>query len=896
MIQDIIELGNFGQSLQKKKLSAYFARNIISITKINKVIRDLSDRIYRLSSDTEREVKEEVSKSFGQIFELCIKKNDEQNSKNTKEKLKKKYTLFNADKEKLKEEERKNEGIDIDYFQSYFLPVIKNYLQNEESFYILYNCFKLSLLFNNSNYDDYYNIIIDEMLRIITNIGKNSDDYINQEYEDNQNKIDKQDKIKSLSISPSKTKGKKYLLKKNTFLNDLQIKFKSNKTDEQPDIVVSFNLSIDLNKLLKLLKKLISRNTDSIKAEKLKIASRVLKNKFLKPCLLIKDYFLYIDIFYDNQSDKDDDILFFIDKFIEQYNKYNSYSEVKINNIKNKQGSDYFSNINTLLECIPNNVIRLKYDFFIKNIYPLYLDQFNKIPLSNSTILIEILNSFKALLSSIEEESDLCQLVFNLIYNNQQSITFLFERFSDWRELDALVSLLSTSTKLFDNESFLDNIIKYNKAFFNVEENKIISNKSESMPLITSSSSGLKSSNDKIIEVTQKSNKQYKNTKYICIHIDLDISLIKVSSNKHRDDIILYLQKFFLKNSFYEQRHIIYFFEKIIQNFSFNFFNVTGLSNIFFELLLNGCFEIRLLLLDFSMKLYPILMEQDNLKTDYEKSINSLRLLLKSNELTVYKQSRLKKMIEKYDKFKINILTLNFDQIIKEDCEKYYDISAFLENRNCHFLFISNKTHSNNPTSSNSSFHSKSLKGSSNEVRNSCGSMTLNSIQLKKFKAIDNTKDCIITPRATVKSMSKMNTNHLKSPEEKINSERNRHFSPQISLNPISSLKTYSVKKQSLNNEPRPNNNDVLSSQNFDLLKYKVASYNKSILNKQAINEKLDKPVKIVSVMSNYNSSNVPNKKNVGKLMEMKETNLLSKAIPSSTKNVNYYTKEAKYK
>ena len=155
MIQDIIELGNFGQSLQKKKLSAYFARNIISITKINKVIRDLSDRIYRLSSDTEREVKEEVSKSFGQIFELCIKKNDEQNSKNTKEKLKKKYTLFNADKEKLKEEERKNEGIDIDYFQSYFLPVIKNYLQNEESFYILYNCFKLSLLFNNSNYDDY---------------------------------------------------------------------------------------------------------------------------------------------------------------------------------------------------------------------------------------------------------------------------------------------------------------------------------------------------------------------------------------------------------------------------------------------------------------------------------------------------------------------------------------------------------------------------------------------------------------------------------------------------------------------------------------------------------------------------------------------------------------------
>ncbi len=67
------------------------------------------------------------------------------------------------------------------------------------------------------------------------------------------------------------------------------------------------------------------------------------------------------------------------------------------------------------------------------------------------------------------------------------------------------------------------------------------------------------------------------------------------------------------------------------------------------------------------MKIYTVLIEQNNLKDDYESCIYKLRSLLNSNTLTVSKQSKLRSIIDKNDKFKCDILTLNFDQIMRED-------------------------------------------------------------------------------------------------------------------------------------------------------------------------------------------------------------------------------------
>lgn len=100
-INEIIDCGNFGQSTKNRKLSAFFARKVLSIsTSQQGEIYELSDRIYRLATDSEKEVKIEVSKAFKLIYNVCIE-NDEikiRNLEKNGKKLKKKYTLFNADR------------------------------------------------------------------------------------------------------------------------------------------------------------------------------------------------------------------------------------------------------------------------------------------------------------------------------------------------------------------------------------------------------------------------------------------------------------------------------------------------------------------------------------------------------------------------------------------------------------------------------------------------------------------------------------------------------------------------------------------------------------------------------------------------------------------------------
>ena len=178
-IKEIIDLGNFGQSVHNRRLSAYYARKLICIISSQEgEIRDLSDRLYRLSSDNDSLVRIELYKSLRVVYYICaqtsgdkkknIKKvfsntsnscnsdysNESDNSLKSDDSssiYKRNYSLFNADKERQKENDKKKEGIDMLYFNNFFLPIINNHINSKkdknfiEIYYMLKCLFEVDL-------------------------------------------------------------------------------------------------------------------------------------------------------------------------------------------------------------------------------------------------------------------------------------------------------------------------------------------------------------------------------------------------------------------------------------------------------------------------------------------------------------------------------------------------------------------------------------------------------------------------------------------------------------------------------------------------------------------------------------------------------------------------------
>lgn len=97
-ISDIINSGNFGQQVLNRRFSAFFARKLVRCsTSSNCEIYDLADRISRLANDSEKEVRLEVSKAFKEVYLLSLE-TEQTKVKFNEKKLKRRYTLFNADR------------------------------------------------------------------------------------------------------------------------------------------------------------------------------------------------------------------------------------------------------------------------------------------------------------------------------------------------------------------------------------------------------------------------------------------------------------------------------------------------------------------------------------------------------------------------------------------------------------------------------------------------------------------------------------------------------------------------------------------------------------------------------------------------------------------------------
>lgn len=97
-ISDIINSGNFGQQVLNRRFSAFFARKLVRCaTSSNCEIYDLADRIFRLANDSEKDVRLEVSKAFKEVYLLSLE-TEQSKVKLNEKKLKRRYTLFNADR------------------------------------------------------------------------------------------------------------------------------------------------------------------------------------------------------------------------------------------------------------------------------------------------------------------------------------------------------------------------------------------------------------------------------------------------------------------------------------------------------------------------------------------------------------------------------------------------------------------------------------------------------------------------------------------------------------------------------------------------------------------------------------------------------------------------------
>lgn len=399
----IIDLGNFGQSPNNRKISVYLSRKYIFVNKNEENI-ELLNRIIRLKTDAEYSVRLEISKSFSLLYKYS--KEDKYIKKST--------------------------------FEESIIPIIRYYIEKEERIEILYYSLKVGLAC-----EELKEASTNKLLLYIDKFCKEKD----------LNEIESTIQwYYKLLIKNDNYKSKDLLLVIEKFINNIIKPY--NLYDSffnNIEILCFLYEEIDFMKEIAHWIKIIENIKDKDK-EKDKDCASLNSNNYMNTnssssisinsnCLLVNK--VKAALFNSFES-----ILKIIIKN-EMFNKlllklFQEYWQSLNQHIKEYYSKSCSITLYSKKETKEAREILIKSITYDNNFCKLY-------------------NKLSSLLELIESKEN--NQMLNVIIDNSEHIESIYKGY-DWREISVIIKFLMKGNKLYSVECFLERILKVNKAFY----------------------------------------------------------------------------------------------------------------------------------------------------------------------------------------------------------------------------------------------------------------------------------------------------------------------------------------------------------------------------------------------------------------------------------------------
>lgn len=470
-----------------------------------------------------------------------------------------------------------------------------------------------------------------------------------------------------------------------TIQSQMNIKIQQLNSTQKRSVKIRFNPEAEIDKLFKLFKDYVHQHFyEEAKMKKIRYCYVLIIEKLVKPCLCFSEYFNSFNIayYYLSHDEKKKDIIMITSAYLEKIEL------VLTGRLDSRKIFSSLTNLNAFLPIIkdlvsPGNFINFLSILFASLVKP----DFKGL---NQIIFETIIN----ILACYEQNPDSDPL-YCIVQSNSQIIEDNLKNRSDWRKFELTVLMLTSASPIYNSEAFNEKIILVSKEFFNalpksrrsIPNNQLASGSNYNSEPLT------KESSNKDLKLPQQantaqSNLDYNNSKIIKNHIDLSVYLIRVSSNKNREEILSYTNKYLLTKSFYEQRYLFYFYELIISNFSFAFFNKNGLLTTLLSLVnTDNSSAMWLGCLTFCKRFIHFIMETLELQDLFNFKVEQIKKYLAEKKTHCNTDKQLNLEIEELDLFMAEVNKQNFDHAILGDNEKFEKIQTFFEERNCIYLF-----------------------------------------------------------------------------------------------------------------------------------------------------------------------------------------------------------------
>ena len=291
------------------------------------------------------------------------------------------------------------------------------------------------------------------------------------------------------------------------------------------------------------------------------------------------------------------------------------FNKENFNKLFYKHTQDYFSATNST------------YTTIIKN---------KELQKNSAESFIQTMKKIKSILELLNSKNN--TVLVSIFTDNFEFIEAFYNEFQS-RENEAIVSVLM-SCKLLYSEQFLEKIIKLNRNFY---------------------------INCKI---------ELQSSLIIRSNLELSTYLIKFCCTNQLDELLPYIELFFLKGNYFIKRHIFYFCELYIQKYSFFCFTKSPYFQLIL-LLFKECKELVIELFEFLKRIIP-LIEHSNCK-------NQVDDILENFENTT-KHESVRLALKNFKQFRFNLNTDDFINLYKTDEANGKLFESELDERNCRFL------------------------------------------------------------------------------------------------------------------------------------------------------------------------------------------------------------------
>lgn len=681
--QTIIDLGNFGQNANNRRLSVFFCRKLIPINdKSNN--EELISRLVRLKNDADPNVRLEISKSFNLLYK---------HSKN-------------------------ESSITNNYFNKEILPIVKHYIEKEEKLYVLYFSIKLGLKIPELEsicIERLENLTKDEIS--ISNENNGNKDVV--DLNSNENSYKYQLKVNTL---PSNDSNQKLLLdflvkvlKKNDnyknqkmqnvkmnvvnnflkpgflladFLNNLEMYYENIvMSDAELNKEFMFWLKVQdssLNDKRENKKDSFTHNSTSNLPSSFIVNPMSHKRNSVSNLGTLKSYNSLKDVKNESNqvglmiqsygiSNENKSLIFLnICKIMSLYSKID-----KFNYLFQKLISDMFVSLNTILN-------DSEPDFNI-------LNNINKSDDTKTTLNSSSDLSFISISSTSSLNTNNNKFISLCLDKKNQELTFSGNPIKTFKHIYNIINTSRIKENQVTIQSFIDNFeyieYFYKKKFWRV--NKIITD-ILLFDIFYTFEGFLERVIKLIKEFYMESEVELMNNQILNCHISLTVNILKFCCSHDYDDLFPYIEIFFMRSNYFIKKHIFNFFKLFIEKYSVYYFVKTSFFNTLKEFIkIDNLIYVEMTIY-FLKTFSPIFMYH----VEIEKCINSelekfeiaLEQKIKVEKIKNKQYQKGLSLIQDYQKFIFNLDNNDNYALYVSDKDLGTIFESDLDDRNCKYL------------------------------------------------------------------------------------------------------------------------------------------------------------------------------------------------------------------